>query len=1055
MFSKFFIYRPIFACVISIVIVIVGLIVIPLLPIEQTPDITPPTVKVTTTYTGASAGVIAETVASPIEEKVNGVEDMLYMESKSSSDGKMDLTISFEVGTDVDMATVLVQNRVKIAEPILPQDVKREGINTKKQSTNLTLLVNLISPEGTYDEIFLSNYIKLRIEDELKRINGVGDIELFGAKEFSMRIWLDPEKLKVRDLTTNDILKAVREQNVQVAAGQVGAPPSSKKQVFQYTVNTLGRLSEVEQFEDIILKISEDGRILRLKDVARVELGAKAYTTNAKLNGAPSIAIGVYQLPGANALEIAEAVRAKMDVLSEKFPKDVEYDIAYDPTLFISASIKEVVTTLFVAVVLVILTVFIFLQDFRTTLIPSITIPVSLIGTFAVMMVVGISINTLSLFGLVLAIGIVVDDAIVVVENTMRIIDEEGLPAKQATEKAMKQITGPVVATTLVLLAVFVPTGMIGGITGRLYRQFAITIATATVFSSVNALTLSPALCGMVLRPSKQKHGFLFDLFNKSFDSSAGKYMGSIKRIVRQTSMTLILFGVMVGLLVYLFGSVPGGFIPDEDQGYFFVQCTLPEGASLNRTDEITDRVIDIIKSTPGVADVISISGYSILDGLNINSTATCFVALDDWSERTDRSLHVKEILASVQAEFDKIKTGRCIAFLPPPITGLGSASGFEFQLQDRASVGINQLEQVARDFTAAGNASDTITRLNSNLQANVPQFFLDVDRVKAKRLNIQLQDVFDTLQAYLGSMYINDFNLYGRTFKVMVQADQGFRSSVEDINKLEVRDGSGNMVPLDTILKVEKTAGPQTIFRFNLYPSTKITGAPKKGKSTGQAIDALKEIAEDTLPPSMGYEWSGVTFQQIQAGNMAPIIFSLALVFVYLFLAAQYESWSIPMAILLSVPLAIFGAILATFARAFDNNIYTQIGLVLLIGLSSKSAILIVEFAKQIHESGKSIVEAAIEAAKLRFRPILMTAFSFILGVLPLVIATGAGAESRKSLGTAVFGGMTAATVFGVFLIPVLYVVIQKMSDRIGKKEDGKAEQESSAQENVNEGQG
>lgn len=1056
MFSKFFIYRPIFACVVSIVIVVIGLIVIPILPIEQTPDITPPTVKVSTSYPGASASVISETVAAPIEEQVNGVEDMLYMQSKSSSDGNMNLTITFEVGTDVDMATVLVQNRVKIAEPVLPQDVKREGINTKKQSTNLTLLVNLISPEGTYDEIFLSNYIKLRIEDELKRIKGVGDIELFGAKEFSMRIWLDPEKLKVRDLTTNDILNAVREQNVQVAAGQIGAPPSSKGQVFQYTVNTLGRLSEVEQFEDIVLKISPDGRILRLKDVARVELGAKAYTTNAKLNGSPSIAIGVYQLPGANALAIAEAIRAKMDNLSEKFPEDVEYVIAYDPTLFISESIKEVIITLFVAVALVILTVYIFLQDLRTTLIPSITIPVSLIGTFSVMMALDISINTLSLFGLVLAIGIVVDDAIVVVENTMRIIDEEGLPAKQATEKAMIQISGPVIATTLVLLAVFVPTAMIGGITGRLYRQFSITIATATVFSSINALTLSPALCGMVLRPSKEKHGFLFDWFNKSFDSSANKYMGVIKRIVRKSSMTLVLFGIMLAFTLFIFSSVPGGFIPDEDQGYFFVQCELPDGATLNRSDEITSRVIDIIKSTPGVSDVISISGYSILDSLNINNMSCCFVALDDWGDRSEPSLHVNEIIASIQEKFSKIKEAKCSAFLPPPITGLGNASGFEFQLQDRASAGIDQLEQIADDFTAAANADDTLMRVNSNLQANVPQFYLDVDRVKAKRLNIKLQDVFDTLQAYLGSAYVNDFNLYGRTFKVMVQADHGFRSRVEDITQLEVRDGEGNMIPLDTIVNVTQTAGPQTIFRFNLYPSSQITGAPKKGKSTGQAIAALEEIAEKTLPASMDYDWSGVTFQQIQAGNMAPFIFSLALVFVYLFLAAQYESWSIPMAILLSVPLAIFGAILATFSRAYDNNIYTQVGLVLLIGLSSKSAILIVEFAKELRRSGKSVVDAAVEAAKLRFRPILMTAVSFILGVLPLVVATGAGAASRRSLGTAVFGGMIAATAFGVFLIPVLYVVIQKMSDRVGKKSDEIPEQEQlPAELNINEGQG
>lgn len=1034
MLSKFFIYRPIFACVISIVIVIIGLITIPLLPIEQTPDITPPTVMVSTNYPGASADVISETVAAPIEEQVNGVEDMIYMQSKSSSDGTMKLTISFEVGTDIDMATVLVQNRVKLAEPVLPEDVKREGTNTKKQSTNLTLIVNLLSPDGEYDEIYLSNYIKLRIEDELKRIFGVGDIELFGAKEFGMRIWLNPERLKVRQLTTNDVVNAIREQNIQVAAGQIGAPPSPRGQVFQYNVNTLGRLSEVEQFENIILKISDDGRILRLKDVARVELGAKAYTTNALLNNAPSIAIGVYQLPGANALGLVKDIRAKMDELSESFPEGVEYAIAYDPTLYISESVKEVVTTLIIAIILVILTVYVFLQDLRTTLIPSITIPVSLIGTFGVMMALGMSINTLTLFGLVLAIGIVVDDAIVVVENTMRIIDEEGLPAKEATEKAMIQITGPVVATTLVLLAVFVPTAMMGGITGRLYKQFALTISTATVLSSINALTLSPALCGMILRPTKEKHSFLFSWFNKTFEVTSNKYMNIIKKIVRKTTFTMFLFGIMVVAMVFVFDLVPGGFIPDEDQGYFFAQVQLPDGATLDRSEKVIERVNKILADTPGVADVISIAGYSLLDSLNITNTGCCFVALDEWDKRKGPSLHVNGIIESVQQKFSKIQEADCFAFLPPPITGLGNAGGFEFQLQDRANAGLIQLQKIGDDLELEGNSGDALTRMNSNFRANAPQLYLDVDRIKAKTLQIPLQDIFDTLQAYLGSMYINDFNLFGRTFRVMIQADHEFRSRIEDITRLEVRDKDGRMIPLDTLLQVKDTAGPQTIFRFNLYPSSQITGEPTKGVSSGQAIAAMEQLAEDTLPPSMNYQWSGISYQQILAGNKAPIIFGLALIFVYLFLAAQYESWSIPTAILLSVPIAILGAILLTFIRAYDNNIYTQIGLVLLIGLSCKNAILIVEFCKQLHGEGKSIYQAAIEAAKLRFRPILMTAFSFILGVVPLVIASGAGASSRRSLGTAVFGGMTTSVIFGVFLIPVLYVVIQGASEKFSK---------------------
>jgi HAE1 family hydrophobic/amphiphilic exporter-1 len=1008
---------------------------IPLLPIEQTPDITPPTVKVSTTYRGASAQVVADTVASPLEEEINGVEEMIYMESKSASDGKMEIIISFEVGTDIDMSQVLVQNRASIAEPKLPEDVKREGLITKKQSTNMTLIVNLFSPGDKYDDIYISNYINVYIKEELKRIYGVGDVVTYGAKDFGMRIWLDPDKLKARNLTTKDVYDAISEQNVQVAAGQIGAPPTTGEQIFQYTVNTLGRLTDVEQFEDIIIKVDPGGRILRVKDVARVELGAKEYTTYAQLNNSPSIAIGIFQLPGANALAVAEGIEAKMDQLTESFPEGLEYTIAYNPTLFISASIDEVITTLFVAVVLVILTVYIFLQDLRTTLIPAITIPVSLVATFAVMMALGMSINTLTLFGLVLAIGIVVDDAIVVVENTMRIIDEEGLPSKEAAVKAMQQISGPVVATTMVLLAVFVPTAMIGGITGRLYKQFALTIATATVFSSINALTLSPALCGILLRPTKQKHGWLFDHFNAIFDRSTNSYVRIVKQLVRRTFMSMVAFAIVVGLMLYFFKAVPGGFIPDEDQGYFFVQASLPDGATLERVEKVMDHVNKICKDTPGVSDIVTIGGYSMLDSLNINNIGSSFVTLDSWDDRKSDELQLDAIVAKVRKELAEIEEGVCIAFLPPPITGLGNASGFEFQLQDRGSAGLTMLETVGEDMVFAGNESSVIENLSSSFRARVPQLFLEIDRTKVKKLGVPLMTVFQTLQDYLGSSFVNDFNLFSKTFKVMIQADYQFRDKIEEINRLEVRNENGDMIPLGTLLKSVDTAGPQTVFRYNLYPATKITGQPRAGFSSGQSIAEMEQMAEQILPPMMGYEWSGITFQQLAAGAQTIFIFGLAIMFVYLFLAAQYESWSIPFAIIFSVPLAILGGILATWLRAFDNNIYTQIAVVLLIGLSSKSAILIVEFAKERRGHGLSIIDAAIDAAKLRFRAILMTALSFILGVIPLVIASGAGANSRRSLGTAVFGGMLAATVFGVFLIPVLYVVIQGISEKMGKK--------------------
>lgn len=1031
--SRFFIERPIFATVISLVIVLIGGITIPLLPVEQTPDITPPTVVVSTTYPGASPEVVAETVAVPIEEEVNGVENMVYMASQCTDDGGYQLTVTFEVGTDVDMANVLVQNRVNIALPKLPDEVKREGVKTDKRSTNMVLMVNMISPDRRYDEIYLSNYVGTQIKDVLARVPGVGNVQVMGAKDFGMRIWLDPNRLRSLELTVTDVVQAIREQNVQVAAGQIGAPPSPPGQQFQYTVNTLGRLSDPEQFAEIILKVGEQGRLVRVGDVARVELGAQAYNWSVELDGAPSIALAIYQLPGANALEIADGIRREMDRLKVEFPEGLDYTIVYDLTTFVRASVEEVVVTLFVAVALVIFTVYIFLQDIRTTVIPAVTIPVSLIGTFAVMLALGMSINTLSLFGLVLVIGIVVDDAIVVVENTKRILDEEGLSPKEATLKSMRQVTGPVIATTLVLLAVFVPTAMMGGITGRLYRQFAMTIATATLFSSVNALTLSPALCSVLLRPSARKQNWFFRGFNWAFDRSAGGYAIMVRMLTRRVLLPLVAFACIVGVTLFLLHRVPGGFLPDEDQGYFFVNVQLPDAATLERTQRVVDRINARLKETPGVAHVISVNGYTALDALVKTNAGALFVVLEPWADRKETELQIESILAGVQMELRDIQEAICFAFPPPPIQGLGNASGFDLRLQDRQNAGLAALQQAGNDLVLAGQTNPVLDRMNSNFRATVPQLDAKVDRVEARKLGIALPEVFSTLQAYLGSAYVNDFNKFGRIYKVQIQADAPFRGSVADIARLDVRNADGRMIPLATIVDVVDTAGPTSVFRYNMYPSATITGEPAPGFASGEAIAAVEQLAA-TLPPSFSYEWSGVTYQQIEAGNMAPIIFGLAIVFVYFFLAAQYESWTIPVSVMLSVPLAVFGAAAAIWLRAYDNNVYTQIGLVLLIGLSAKSAILIVEFAKQRREEGMGIAEAAVEASHLRFRAILMTAFSFILGVTPLVIATGAGAASRRALGTAVFGGMLAGTILGVFFIPVLYVAVQHTAEWAGR---------------------
>ncbi len=1030
MLSKFFIDHPIFATVITILIVLMGALSIPLLPVEKTPDIIPPTVIVNAYYPGANAEVVAKTVATPLEEAINGVDDMLYMSSSSGDDGSLTLTVTFKVGTDIDMATVLVQNRVSVAEAVLPEEVKRNGISTQKSSNNITMAISLISPDGQYDETYMSNYITIYLSDVLTRIEGVGNIEIFGAKDFGMRIWIDPQLLKSRNLTTVDVINAIREQNIQVAAGQIGAPPTNGENQFQYTVKTLGRLDSVEQFENIIIKTQDQSKTVKLKDIARIELGSELYGWYAQHNSKNSIVMGVFQRPGANALNIANDVRAQMKNLSKSFPEGLEYRIAFDPTLFISESIKEVVKTLLFAVVLVVLSVFIFLGNVRTTIIPAITIPVSLIGTFTVMLLLGMSINTLTLFGLVLAIGIVVDDAIVVVEGTMRIIQEEQLFPKNAAVKAMKQLTGPVIATTLVLLSVFIPTILIGGVSGRLYTQFAITISVATVFSSINALTLSPALCALFLRPSdQQKENWFSRFFNKFMAKATNRYINAVKITTRKISVCMLVYIILLALTFLGISNTPTEFLPIEDEGFIFLDVELPEGASLARTKEVTDRINSIIEETPGIYEYVTIGGFSIVKNAVASNVAFYFISLDTWSQRRSKELSSESIAGMLNGKIAAISEAKCFALAPPPIFGLGFTD-FELQLQDKGDIGLDQLQQASDVIQFSAMSNSNIMFVLTTLKTNYPQLFVDIDREKVKSLLIPLDSVFNTLQACLGSFYVNDFTLFGRTYKVLVQGDAQHRLNTNDIGKLQVRNQMGKMVPFDTFANVEDSSGPQTVYHYNMYPSNSVQGKAMPGVSSGQAMEEMEKLLA-VLPSGIEYEWSGISYQEIEAGNKAPIIFLLASVFVFLFLAAQYESWIIPVAIILTVPLALFGAMLLTATRMFNNNIYTQIGFILLIGLASKTSILLVEFAKQLHEEGKSPIDAAIEAARIRFRPILMTALSFVFGVLPLVLATGAGAVSRQSMGTAVFGGMLMATILGIFLIPVFYVMVQKLGDK------------------------
>jgi len=1041
MFSHFFIRRPIFAGVIAIVIMLLGLVAMLSLPVERYPNIAPPAITVSSVYPGADAKTVADTVAAVIEKEVNGVEGMIYMNSVSGNDGSMSLTVTFETGIDLDMANVLVQNRVAKAIPQLPQEVQRMGVSTKKKSTDANLYVGFYSPDNRYDDIYLANYVALRVKDEIARVPGVGEVQTFGAGDYSMRIWLDPDKMKARGLVADDLVNAVREQNLQVAAGQIGEPPVPGGQAYQMTMNVQGRLLEAEEFGDIVIRTGEEGRLLRIRDVARVELGAQTYVIGSTLNGKPSATIAVYQIPGENALAVVDGVRAALEELALGFPEGLEYHVIYDNTDVIKASIKEVIGTLFITLILVILTVYVFLQNFRATIVPSVTIPVSLIGTFAALSAMGYSINQFTLFGLVLVIGIVVDDAIVVVENCTRLIDEEGMETRAAAKQAMTEISGPVIATTLVLLSVFVPTTFMAGITGQLFKQFAVTISVATVFSTINALTLSPALCGILLRPSKQgaKKGF-FGWFNRSLDTTKTGYLKIVKLALRKSFVGLVLFAILSTIAFLGMGNLPGGFVPQEDEGFCMINAQLPEASSLERTQAFLDQVNQVISETDGLRDYMTISGYSILDGTAIPNAGFSVMVFNNWDERS-KAEHQDNILMSLNRRLSQLKNGAAFAFPMPSLPGVGMSGGLVMQLQDRGGVGMNTLQQVADEFMNDGNAQAGLSGMYTTFRANVPQLFIDIDRDQVLSKNVAMSSVFNALQYYYGSIYMNDFTYMNRVFQVKAQAAPEYRRDADQIRDIEIRNRDGKMLPLGSVIRVDEILGPQSINRYNMYPSAKIMGQPGKGFSTGQAMEIVEDMSEDKLPASMGLEWTELSYQEKAAQGGTNMIYVLAIILVYLVLAAQYESWSIPVSVCLSVPTALLGAVIALTVGRMSMDIYGQVGIVLLIGLCTKTAILIVEFAKVEREAGKSVFDAAMSAANLRFRAVLMTAFSFILGVLPLLLASGAGAESRKVLGTTVFGGMLVATVASLIFVPMLYYIVQRASDRGFKKKDSALE--------------
>jgi multidrug efflux pump len=1038
-FSKFFIDRPIFAGVLSLLILLGGLLSMRALPISEYPEVVPPSVVVRAQYPGANPGVIAQTVATPLEEAINGVEGMLYMGSQATTDGLMTLTVTFRLGTDPDKAQQLVQNRVSQAEPRLPEEVRRLGVTTIKSSPDLTMVVHLRSPNERYDMTYLRNYAVLNVRDRLARIDGVGQVQLFGSGDYSMRVWLDPHRVAEHGLSASDVVRAIREQNVQAAAGVIGASPGLSGVDLQLSINAQGRLANEQEFGEIIVKSGANGAVTRLKDLGRIELGAADYSLRSLLDNKPAVAIPIFQAPGSNAIEISNQVRATMAELQKAMPEGVEYSIVYDPTQFVRASIDSVVMTLLEAVALVVLVVILFLQTWRASIIPMLAVPVSIIGTFAVMQAFGFSINALTLFGLVLAIGIVVDDAIVVVENVERNI-EAGHSPREATLRAMKEVSGPIIAIALVLTAVFVPLAFITGLTGQFYKQFALTIAISTVISAVNSLTLSPALASLLLkshdapkdaltRGMDRVFGRFFAGFNRVFARGSEAYSGGVKRVLSRKALVMGLYLALVGLTFGLFKAVPSGFVPLQDKQYLVGFAQLPDGATLDRTEDVIRRMGDIALAHPGVESAVAFPGLSINGFTNSSNAGIVFVTLKPFDQRKNADQSGVAIAGQLNQQFGAIQDAFIAMFPPPPVQGLGTTGGFKLQLQDRGGLGTEALNQATQAFLNKARQAPELAGLYSSFQVNVPQLFADIDRTKARQLGVPVTDVFDTMQIYLGSAYVNDFNKFGRTYTVRVQADAPFRAKPEDVGTLQVRSGNGEMVPLSALMTVKPSFGPERAMRYNGFAAADINGGAAPGFSSGQAQEVVERIAAETLPPGIGYEWTELTYQEILAGNSALWIFPLAVLLVFLVLAATYESLALPLAIIMIVPMALLAAMTGVWIGGGENNVFTQIGLIVLVGLSAKNAILIVEFARELEFAGRNPVQAAVEASRLRLRPILMTSLAFVMGVLPLVLASGAGAEMRSAMGVAVFAGMIGVTAFGLFLTPVFYVLLRKLA--------------------------